>query len=276
MKQETKGKTKMLTIERKNLILKMVDENTSVTVSELTQVLGVSEVTIRKMLSTLDKQGLLRRTRGGAVSLHMAVREADEREKEKTNIKEKKAIAKIAYGMINDSDTVFLDAGSTTLELVKLIRNGNKRDITVVTNALNIAYELISSYDIQVVLIGGLLRHKIMSCVGGITEGTLANMYFDKVFLGANSVDLERGVTTPNLYEAQVKQGMIKSGKKTILICDSSKFGLTTMAKICSLDTFDTVITDWNLGDKEQKKILDAGVNMILANEEKKEVEQIE
>lgn len=276
MKQQAKGEMKMLTIERKNIILKMVDENASVTVNELTQVLGVSEVTIRKMLNDLNKQGLLRRTRGGAVSLHMAVREADEKEKEKTNIREKKAIAKIAYDMINDSDTVFLDAGSTTLELVKLIRNGNKRDITVVTNALNIAYELVASYDIQVVIIGGQLRHKIMSCVGGITENTLANMYFDKVFLGSNSVNLERGVTTPNLYESQVKQSMLKSGKKTILICDSSKFGLTTMAKICSLDAFTAVITDWNLGNKEQKKILDAGINIIVAEEEKKEVEQIE
>ncbi|OYP58174.1 hypothetical protein CG709_00715 [Lachnotalea glycerini] len=219
------------------------------------------------MLNDLDHQGLLRRTRGGAVSLQMAVRELDEKEKEKTNIKEKRAIVKKAYAMIDDSDTIFLDAGSTTLELVKLIRNGNKRDITVVTNALNIAYELVSSYDIEVVVIGGLLRHKIMSCVGGITESALSSMYFDKVFLGANSLSLELGVTTPNLYEAQVKQSMLKSAKKAILICDSSKFGITTMAKICSLDSFDAVITDSHLSKEEQRKIKDAGINLVIADE---------
>jgi len=257
----------MLTVERKNVILKMVDENSTVSVPELTEILGVSEVTVRKMLNELDRQGLLKRTRGGAVSLHMAVREVDEKEKEKTNIKEKRAIAKIAYNMINDSDTVFLDAGSTTLELVKLIRNGNKRNITVVTNALNIAMELISSYDIEVVVIGGILRHKIMSCVGGVAENTLAGMYFDKAFIGTNSLSLERGVTTPNLYEAQVKQSMLKSAKKAILVCDSSKFGLTTMSKVCSLDSFAFIITDWNLKVEEQEKITEAGINLVIAEE---------
>lgn len=256
----------MLTVERKNLILKILDEQSSVSVAELSKILKVSEVTVRKILNDLDKQRVLHRTRGGAVSLSVAMRESDEREKERQNIPEKKAIAKLAYGLIEDSDTVYLDAGSTTLELVKLIRNGSKRNLIVVTNALNIAMELIDSYDIQLVFIGGTVRHKIMSCVGALAENAVRSMCFDKVFMGMNSVCLEMGVTTPNLNEAQIKLQVIESAKDAVLICDASKFGKVSMARICPLNRFSSVITDWHISKDLAKEIKDANVNLVVAH----------
>lgn len=258
----------MLTVERRNLILKMLDDQSSVSVAELSEILEVSEVTVRKMLNELDKQGCLRRTRGGAVSLSVAVRERDEHEKEQQNTKEKKAIAKLAYSMIDDSDTVYLDAGSTTLELVKLIRNGNKRNITVVTNALNIAMELIDSYDIELVIIGGNVRHKIMSCVGCLAEKAVESMCFDKAFMGTNSLSLETGVTTPNLTEAQIKRCVIEASRQAVLICDTTKFGKVSMARICPLERFGAVVTDWRIPNKLKQGILGAGINLVVAQEE--------
>lgn len=255
----------MLNIERNNLIVKLVNEKNSVSVAELSQILEVSEVTVRKVLNDLDHQGLIRRTRGGAISIHEPIIEVEEREKEKANIKEKKLIANAAYQLIHDSDTVFLDAGSTTLEIAKLIKAGAKRNITVVTNALNIANELITSYDIEVIMVGGSVRHKIMSCVGGFTESIVSNLNFDITFIGSNSVSLTTGVTTPNMLEAQVKRCVLKQARKKILVCDASKFGLTTMSKICALENLDTIITDSSLKKDMQEKMLQAGINLVVA-----------
>ena len=260
----------MMTVERKNMILKMLDEQSSVSVTELSGKLAVSEVTVRKMLNDLDKQGCLRRTRGGAVSLSVALRESGEREKERQNIREKKAIARLAYDLIDDADTIYLDAGSTTLEIVKLIRNGNKRNIVVVTNTLNIVTELIDSYDINLVFIGGNVRHKIMSCVGPLAERAVEGMCFDKVFMGTNSLCLEMGVTTPNLTGAQIKRKVIEVSRQAILVCDATKFGKVTMARICPLDRFSSIITDWRIPRALAKEILDANVHLVIAQDESK------
>ncbi len=255
----------MLNVERKNAILKIVDEQSAVTVNDLARTLNVSEVTVRKLLNSLARQGTLRRTRGGAVSLSVPVRENDLRTKEKTNIHKKKAIARAAYALIDDYDTVLLDAGSTTLELVKYIRNGNKRNITVVTNALNIALELLDSYDIEVIIIGGHLRHSVVSCVGPLAEKAIASMYFDKAFIAANHVSLRHGATTPKLAEGQFKQDAINASGKSFLLCDSSKFGGASTAKICPLSAFTHIITDTDLPLKMQDELRRANIPFTLS-----------
>lgn len=265
----------MLTVEKKNIILKLIDEHSVVSVSNLTELLNVSEVTVRKMLNNLARQGALRRTRGGAVSLSVAVRESDLRTKERTNVNKKKAIARKAFELIEDNETIFLDAGSTTLELGKKIRNGDKRNITVVTNALNIALELLDSYDIEVIVIGGHLRHGVVSCVGPLAEQAIASLYFDKAFIGANNVSLRHGATTPKLAEGQFKHDATKAAGKKFLLCGSSKFGSASMAKICPIEDFDAVITDSDLPAKMRNELGKAGVNLILTGpQEKQETSQ--
>lgn len=256
----------MLSEERKRQILDMLQEKTSVSVSELSDKFNVSEVTIRKMLNELDDHGFLKRTRGGAMSLTTSVSEFEEKEKEKRNTKEKKAIAKVAYDYIKDGETVFIDAGSTTLELIRLIKNGNKRNIVVVTNAINIAMEMIEAEDIDLILIGGCVRHRILSCVGSIAEKAIDSLFIDKVFLGANSLDIEHGITTPNIFEAQVKQRMQKSTKEIVLIADYSKFGLTSLAKICPITSINRIITDWNVPVEYVNAIRDMGVDITIAD----------
>ncbi|MFY9282968.1 MAG: DeoR/GlpR family DNA-binding transcription regulator [Miniphocaeibacter sp.] len=254
----------MLNLERTNLVLQLLEENDSVTVKQLSKVFDVSEVTSRKILNEMDSKGLLKRTRGGAVNIDYPVIERDEDYKEKLNVSEKKSIAKKAYELINDHENLFIDAGSTTLELVRLIKYGTKRNITIITNALNIAYELRASYDIEVIFIGGVLRHKIMSCVGGIAENIINDFNFDKLFLGINSIDLKFGISTPNLYEAQIKKKMIQSSQKSILLCDSTKFGLKSMSRICSIEDIDLIITDNKLKNKYINGLKEMGIKYIL------------
>ncbi|MCR4431353.1 MAG: DeoR/GlpR family DNA-binding transcription regulator [Tepidanaerobacteraceae bacterium] len=261
------GDDAVLAEERKRCILEMVEENASVTVAELSEKFNLSEVTIRKILNELDEYGYLKRTRGGAVSLSRSMREYGEKEKEKKNIIEKKAIAGAAYEYIQDGDTIFLDAGSTTLELARLIKNGNKRNIVVITNAINLAVEMVEAEDIDLVLIGGNVRHRIMSCVGSIAEKAIEGLFFDKVFMGANSLDIEHGVTTPNLYEAQVKCCMLNSTRQSFVLADHSKFGQASLAKVCPISRINNLITDWNSPAEYIEKIRDLGVNVVIAGQ---------
>lgn len=255
----------MLTIERNQIILNTLEEKSAVSVSELSQNLNVSEVTVRKMLNNMARQGLLRRTRGGAVSLSVAVREVDVQTKEKANISKKREIAKKAYELINEYESIYLDAGTTTLELVRLIKNGRKQNLTIITNALNIATELLDSQDLQIILTGGQVRHGVLSCVGPVATGAVASFIFDKAFIGANSVDLRNGAATPNLLEAEIKCQAAKAAVKSYLLCDSSKFSGSTMAKIRPVESFTSIITDNGLSKSIYQDFLDAGINILLA-----------
>lgn len=257
----------MLTVEKRNRILSLLKTKSVVTVQELSRELNTSEVTVRKILNELDAQGLLKRTRGGAVNI-TTVHEFEEKEKERRNRAEKRAIAGRAYEYIRDSDSVFIDAGSTTLELVRRIKKGGKRKIVVVTNALNIASELLDSDDIEILFIGGQVRHRIMSCVGGLAEKAIGSLCIDKAFLGCNSVTVETGITTPNLNEAQIKQAVLRVSRETILISDSSKFGHTSMARICPLANLSRVITDSHLPQGTREQIEATGVALDVVEPE--------
>lgn len=257
----------MLTVEKRKMVLSMLKTKSVVTVPELSRALHTSEVTVRKILNELDGQGLLKRTRGGAVNI-TTVHEFEEKEKERRNRAEKCAIGEKAYEYIQDSDSVFIDAGSTTLELVRRIKRGAKRNIVVVTNALNIAAELLDSDDIEIIFIGGHVRHRIMSCVGGLAEKAIGGLCIDKAFLGCNSVSVEAGVTTPNLYEAQIKQCVLRASRESVLITDSSKFGHTSMARICPIGDLSRVITDSRLPRETRGRIESMGVALDVVEPE--------
>lgn len=234
----------MLQEERRSLIVDFVNKNKSASVYELKKILRVSEVTVRKELQLLDEQGLLKRTHGGALSLSSLVAEYTEMEKKDININEKKAIAKAAYDLIKNSDTVFLDSGTTTLELARLIFTGLKSGMIIITNSFAIINVLISRPDLELVFVGGCVRNKMMSCVGSIAEDIISSLVYDKVFMGANAVSIENGTMTPNLYEASIKRKMVQFAQHAFLLCDSSKIGCASMAKICPLKSFDAIITD--------------------------------
>ena len=231
----------MFAEERKHQILAVLQRHTAVRVAELGRALRASVASIRRDLADLERSGLLKRTHGGAISNRLAPVELTLAEKKGRHQAEKAAIAARAARLIASGDTIFLDSGSTTREIAAHLRD--RRGVTVVTNGLNIAWELAAS-EVDLVLTGGHLRRGILSQVGPIAEQAIAGLHVDKLFLAANGIDLQKGVTTPDLVEAQTKRAMVASAGEVILVADHSKFGRVTFGHICGLDRIASIITD--------------------------------
>jgi DeoR family fructose operon transcriptional repressor len=243
-------------------ILDLLETQRALKVSSLSSMLGASEASIRRDLERLESAGLLRRIHGGAVSNETAAFEPSITEKEDQHRDAKRAIASAAAELIRETETIFLDAGSTTLEVARALRH--RRHLRVVTNGLNLAAELAGSR-LEVIVTGGTLRPETLALVGPITGGTLSDFHLDKLFLGTNGIDLERGITTPNLSEAEAKRAMLRSAKETILVADSSKFGRVAFARVCGFEHLHSLITDAGAPAPVLEAIAKAGVRVIVA-----------
>lgn len=252
----------MFAEERKQRILATLHQKPAVRVTELERALCVSAASIRRDLADLERTGLLKRTHGGAISAQMAMIEPSLAEKEDQYQAEKAAIARLAVTLVKRGDTIFLDAGSTTRQIARELRH--HQGVTVVTNALNIAWELASS-ELELVVTGGQVRRGILSQVGPLADHAIAAVHVDKLFLAANGIDLEKGVTTPNPVEAQTKRAMVERASEVILVADRSKFGRITFSRICGLDRVHRVITDDRLPLNTANALAAAGVKVHLA-----------
>lgn len=251
--------------ERKNYILEQLEEKSSVTVSELSETLKLSEVSIRKLLMSMEQDGTIKRTWGGAVSAYGSLREFSHQEKEFRQREEKIAIAQAAYDCIGDGEAVFLDAGTTTLQLARLIVTGPKRRILTCTNSIHVALELSKADDIQTVVIGGELRTNIYSCVGTLADQVMSQLYFDKGFISGNHFTLEHGFSTPTLTEAEVKRKALKMSKEKYILMDSTKYGDDSLVLIATLKDIDVLITDWHISEKLIGLFEDKGIQIIPA-----------
>lgn len=241
----------MFAEERKSEILQLIKQGSPVTVASLSQRFGVSESTTRRDLQELEDNGLIQRTHGGAISVQTGL-ELSFQEKEVRFLPEKQQIAAVAAGLVKDGETVLLDSGTTTLEIARLLRN---KRITVATNSMDIAQVFSDDAGVETVLLGGTLRKNTRSLVGYLTNDALRRMYFDKVFLAANGVDTEFGVTTPNMTEAETKRYMLQAGKEKFLVADSSKIGQKSLCRVCGIDDIDVLITDNGMADPDYRQI---------------------
>jgi DeoR family fructose operon transcriptional repressor len=248
--------------ERKQRILAALHQKPTVRVNELGRALRVSTASIRRDLADLERVGLLKRAHGGAISARLATPEPSLAEKVDQYQTEKTAIARLAAALVQRGDTIFLDAGSTTRQIAHELRH--HQGVTVVTNALNIAWELASS-ELELVVVGGQVRRGILSHVGPLAEQTIAAVHVDKLFLGANAVDIEKGITTPNLTEAQTKRVMVEHASEVILVADHSKFGRVTFSRICGLDRVHHVITDDRLPAHTADALTSLGIKLHRA-----------
>jgi len=250
------------TPERRDEISRLVSENGRVTVKELTQMYNVSAVTIRNDLNFLQEKGLLHRAYGGALRWDSVSFDTAIREKEKLNAEEKQRIGKEASKLINDGDSIIIDSGTTTMEVAKNIHG--KKDLTVMTNAINIATDLAGISGITLMLTGGTLRETSFSLVGPQAEEILQEFYFDKVFLGVDGFDMEYGLTTPNILEAQLNRLMVERSRETIVVMDSTKFARRSLSLIVKPNDIDIVITDSNISENDKKRIEDMDVELII------------
>ncbi|HWR45107.1 DeoR/GlpR family DNA-binding transcription regulator [Sporomusa sp.] len=241
----------MFAEERKTEILQLVKIGNPVTVTSLSQRFGVSESTVRRDLQELEDNGLIQRTHGGAISVQTGF-EMSFQEKEVRFLTEKQQIATLAANLVNDGETVLIDSGTTTLEIARLLRS---KKITVATNSMDIAQVFSDDAGVETVLLGGTLRKNTRALVGYLTNDALRKMYFDKVFLAANGIDAEFGITTPNLTEAETKRYMLQAGKEKILVADHSKIGQRSLCRICGLEEIDLLITDKGINDADDQQL---------------------
>lgn len=251
------------TVRRRKEILQMLAETGEVFVEKLSNKFEVSEVTIRNDLDQLEQKNMLIRARGGAMKMEASVA-MDQRlaDKNRINFQEKSRIGRKAAELVLESDTIIIDSGSTTSELVRNLPEFH--DLTIITNALNIANQLITKTNVNVIIPGGYLRKNSLSLVGPLAEKSLRNFNVDKCFLGVDGFDTKRGVFTPNVEEARLNEIMIEISKEVILLTDSTKFNKRSFAYICDVKEIDKVITDEGIHDDDFKRLQDAGIEVTI------------
>ena len=252
----------MLNEERRRAILELVNREGRVLVADLAQQFETSQVTVRKDLEILHAHGLVHRTHGGALpSREGALADPTLREKEKLHRKEKLHIADAAAAMVQEGQVVILDSGTTTTSIARALRTFH--NLTIVTNAVNIAAELAGAH-VEVILTGGTLRKNSFSLVGPIAEDTLRHLNADILFLGVDGFDVNYGLSTPNLLEAKVNRVMVEIAKQTVAVCDASKFGRRSLAHIVDTKSLDHVITDHGVPRSDLKALKKAGIEVTI------------
>jgi DeoR family fructose operon transcriptional repressor len=231
----------MLAAERQARIAHLIAQEKSVTVAELCKQFAVSDMTVRRDLRRLEDEGILFRTHGGAVAASLE-QDAAYGVREQSEPEEKEAIARVAASLVVPGNTVILDAGTTTARLARHLHG--KAGLTVITTSLHVLRELGNDEQITLIATGGTVRQATLSFVGSWAEEMLSRFHADVLFLAAAAIDLERGLYNSNVYEIGVKQQMIRSARRVILVADHTKFGKQSMAKIADLDAVHCVITD--------------------------------
>ena len=250
--------------ERRALILRMLEQQEEVQVTELSNLTGISEVTIRKDLTILQNRHLLLRTRGGAMRKPIENQSEDTTiaKKRMFNFKEKERIGEEAVKLIKEGDLIMLDSGTTTLEVARHL--DKFQHLRIITNAMNIATELMNYKRFDVVLLGGNVRVNSHSMVGPLALSVLRNFSRYKLFLGVDSFSIENGVSTPNLEEALLNQLMIQQADKVIAVFDSSKFNKRSFVHIADAKELDCIITDRALPTGMTAKLRAAGIEVRL------------
>ncbi|WP_416349919.1 DeoR/GlpR family DNA-binding transcription regulator [Mammaliicoccus lentus] len=232
----------MKQINRHMHILEKLDQQKKVEVEMLANELNVSEMTVRRDLEKLETNGELVRTFGGAIPVQTISNEISYKDKKVKNVLQKRMIAEKAVEKIENNHIIFLDSGTTTLEISKKILSLDL-NLTVITNDISIANVLMDS-NIDVIVLGGHLQNNTGSILGTLTFDLIKKLNADLFFLGAHAVDEEYGITAPSIEKAQVKIAMMQSSKEVILVTDKSKYGNKALFKVCELDEINEIITD--------------------------------
>jgi DeoR family transcriptional regulator of aga operon len=252
----------MLSEERRRETLELLQTEGRVLVRDLSKRFRTSLITIRKDLEFLHHQGQLERTHGGALPLRTgALRDRTLQEKERLHRQEKLRIAVAAVRMIRPGQVVILDSGTTTTAIARACRQF--RSLTVITNATNIAQELAGT-SVEVLLTGGTLRKNSFSLVGPLAEESLRRLSADLLFLAVDGFDVRYGLTTPNLLEARVNRAMAEASRRTIVVCDSSKFGRRSLSLIMPVSAVHEAITDRKIAKPYLKALREADIEVTL------------
>ena len=251
--------------DRKEEILMQIRKKNRVYVSDLSDQFTVSEVTIRKDLQELERRGLARRVHGGAINIVNTAVEPTLSELEQTNIELKRIIAREAFEHVASHDAVFMDASTTTREMIPFIRQHPEKKITVITSSVLTAAELANVEHVTLIMIGGNVRSSISSVEGPQAISFVQEFHADKAFIGTNGFDMAGGVTIANINESQLKRAMIENASQTYLIADSSKYNCIALSRVCPMERIDFLITDEKFSDEDIAVMERQGVEVIIA-----------
>ena len=252
------------TRQRREQILQMLVQHGNVQVADLVERFDVSSVTIRSDLSRIESQGLATRTHGGASLLRIPPQEQGIHEKDTLNLPLKESIGAHAARLVRPGDNIIIDSGSTTMTLARNLRA--HRDVTVMTNGLNIAWALADTPGVELLLTGGVLDKPSYSLHGGQAGASLAGYSFDTLFLGVDGLDPQFGLTTHDEAEASLNHRMVERSRRIVVLTDATKFGRVALHRIARIDEIHVVITDPGIGSREREQLEGLGVEVIVAS----------
>jgi len=254
--------TKSLALQRLASVRSLIRQTGVIRVEQLCRQVKASPATVRRDLDELEKAGAIRRVHGGAVSVESRLDEPLFDNKTAIAAKEKHRIAQAALAFIAPGDTIYLDGGSTVLELARLLPD--RTNITVVTNSLRAASEL-AGRGPRLIVIGGELRRLSQTVVGPLTRHVVEGLHLDKAFMGTIGFALAEGLTTTEPSEAFTKELVMAHAREVILLADSSKAGKVSFARAGNLDQLHAVITDTKLDQKFAKELTKKGIKVVRA-----------
>ena len=247
-------------------IVETVRRSGRITVTDICDRFGISEMTARRDLAELDRVGLLRRVHGGAIASLGRSYEPPYQTRSAMRGAAKRAIGHRAAEMVVDGDSIGLDIGTTTLEIVSGL--SDKHNLTIVTASLPIANAVVSQLalgtDVRLILAGGVFRAGELSMIGPIPALTFQNLHVDKAFIAVGGLSLEDGLTDFNLEDAEVKRPLLHNAQHKIVVADGSKLGRTTFASIGPLSLVDTVVTDQSAPPETVQGLQQMGIAVVV------------
>jgi len=252
----------MLAQERHDQILWLINSEGTVKTSDLIKRFNVSLETIRRDLESLEKAGKLKRVYGGAIQKNPSRKFKNFNTREKEFSKEKIRIAEKALDIIEDGQAIALDSGTTNLILAKMLK-GRFKHLTIVTNSMIIANELMDQQELDVILTGGTVSSKDYAMSGIIAEQVIGNFHFDICFISVSGVSIKVGITDYNLETVQIQRKLIESSQKVIVLADHRKFSTISMVKVCDFVEVNAVITDDQLDDKVLDQYREKGLEIL-------------
>ncbi|MGC1481368.1 MAG: DeoR/GlpR family DNA-binding transcription regulator [Chthoniobacterales bacterium] len=255
----------MLAPERHRQILCLLGTHGSVRTTEVARALSVTEETVRRDFEKLEAEGQISRTHGGAVRGEAGRRDLPFTSREAMNVEAKRAIARQALRHIGVGDTIVLDASSTALELARQLPD---RETTVLTNALKVAIELADRQSVQVVMVGGVVSQRSLSCTGPLADHAIECYNVGKAFFSCRGVDAERGLSESNDEQARLKRRFLALADRTFLLADDTKLSLRSSFFFAQLSDVDLLITNQDPPSDFSSALASRGVDIQVASHE--------
>ena len=253
----------MIKQKRYEKILEIVNELRVVSIDDFCAKLGVSKATVRRDLIYLDDNNLLKRTHGGAVSMvKPALEDVPISLRHRMFKEEKERIAQAALDLIRDGSTIYIGAGTTMRELAMRLDAFSK--LTVLTNDIGVAYEVSQRTSNDLILAGGVLKKPTASLVGSFTENILRDLFVELAFMSSDSIKPKTGFMDYNIDEVAIKRLMLANARKTVMLCDQSKFQNNAFMSICPVSSVGLTITNGLLDPELEKSLIDEGMNLRI------------